>query len=75
MLKRVWRKGNPATPLVGIYSGTAITENIMEVPWKTTEQTYDLAIPLQAVCLEKTIIRKYAGILIFIAALFTIVKI
>ena len=35
MLKRVWRKGNPLALLVGMYIGTATTENSMEVPQKT----------------------------------------
>ena len=31
MLERVWRKGNPPTLLVGMYVGTTIMENSMEV--------------------------------------------
>ena len=32
--RRVWRKGNPPTLLMGMSSGTAIVENSMEVPLK-----------------------------------------
>ena len=32
MLKRVWRKGNPSTLLVGVQIGEAIKENNIEVP-------------------------------------------
>ena len=35
MLERVWRKGNPPTLLVGMYTGAATVENSMEVPQKT----------------------------------------
>ena len=31
-LERVWRKGNPLTLLVGMQTGTATTENSVEVP-------------------------------------------
>ena len=32
MLVRMWRKGNSLTLLVGMQAGTAILENIVEVP-------------------------------------------
>jgi len=32
MLKRVWRKGNPPTLLVGMQIGAATKENSMEFP-------------------------------------------
>lgn len=34
MLVWVWRKENPCTLLVGMYTGTATMANIMEVPQK-----------------------------------------
>ena len=39
-----------------------------------TERPYDPAIPLLGIYLEKTIIQKYTGTPMFIAALFTIAK-
>ena len=35
MLDKVWRKGNPPILLLGMSTGTATTENGMEVPWTT----------------------------------------
>ena len=35
MLKKVWRKGDPLTLLVEVYSGSSLMENSMEVPQKT----------------------------------------
>ena len=35
MLERVQRKGNPATPLVGMYIATTTMENSTVVPQKT----------------------------------------
>ena len=32
MLKGVWRKGNPTTLLMGVYTGAATTENKIRVP-------------------------------------------
>jgi len=37
VLARLQRKENPSAPLVGVYIGTAATENIMEVPKKKIE--------------------------------------
>ena len=34
-LVRLWRKGNPSAPLVGMQTGAAIVENGMECPQKT----------------------------------------
>ena len=64
MLERVWGKGNPPTPLVGMYAGTAIMENSMEVPQKKlkTELLYVPAIPLLGTYPEKTIIQKDTSI-------------
>ena len=38
-MKRVWRKGNPPTLLVGMEVGAATVENSMEVPQKTKNGT------------------------------------
>ena len=35
----MWRKGDPPTLLVGMYSGTTAVENSMEVPQKTKYKT------------------------------------
>ena len=35
VLARLWRKGNPSAPLVGIQTGAATVENSMEFPQKT----------------------------------------
>ena len=32
MLERVWRKENPPTLLVGMYTGAATLKNSMEIP-------------------------------------------
>ena len=39
MLKRVWRKGNPLTLLVGMQTSTATMENSVEIPLKTGNRT------------------------------------
>ena len=39
MLKRVCRKGNPLTLLVGMQTDTTTMENSMEIPLKTTNKT------------------------------------
>ena len=39
MLKRVWRKGDPPTLLMGMQVGAATMENTMEVPQKTKNRT------------------------------------
>ena len=36
---RVWRKGNPVTLLVGMQTGTATTENGVEMPLKSGNRT------------------------------------
>ena len=56
MLERVWRKGNPrGALLVGMYIGTATMENRFLKKLKI-ELSYDPAIPLLGIYLEKTII-------------------
>ena len=39
MLERMWRKGDPSTLLVGMQTGEATVENIMEFPQKTKNGT------------------------------------
>ena len=39
VLARLWRKGNPSTPLVGMQTGEATVENSMEFPQKTKNGT------------------------------------
>ena len=72
MLKRVQRKGNPPTLLVGM--------KLVQPLWKTVwrflkklkiELPYYPAITLLGVYLDKAIIQKYACTPMFIAALFT----
>ena len=71
MLKRVWRKGNLLTLLVGIKIGAATMGNSIEVPQKTTNGvTYDPAIPLP----DKTIIQKDTCTPMCTAALLRIAK-
>ena len=42
MLERMWRKGNPPTPLVGMKVGAATVENSMEVPQKAKKEGYHM---------------------------------
>ena len=46
MLERVWRKGNPLTLLVRMYTGAATMENTMEVSQNKLkiESPYDPAV-------------------------------
>lgn len=53
MLKRVWRKGNACTLLVGIWIGADTMENNMRFLKKLKVDLYDLAIPLLGVYQEK----------------------
>ena len=39
MLERVWRKGNPLIPLVGMQTRTATVENSVEIPLKNGNRT------------------------------------
>ena len=39
MLEKVWRKGNPLTPLVEMQTDTATIENSTEIPLKTGNRT------------------------------------
>ena len=75
MLERVWRKGNPLKLLVGC--------KLVQPLWKTVrsflkklkiELSFDPAVPLLGIYLEKTIIRKDTCTPMFIAALFTVAE-
>ena len=73
MLERVWRKGNPLTLLVGMQTDTTTTENSSRFLKKLgIELSYNPAIPLLGICLEKTIAEKDTCTPVFIAAPFTI---
>ena len=39
VLARLWRKGNPSAPLVGMQTGAVTVENSMEFPQKTKSGT------------------------------------
>jgi len=39
VLARMWRKGNPLIPLVGMQTGAVTLENSMEVPQKGKKRT------------------------------------
>ena len=39
VLARLWRKGNPSTPLVGMQTGAATVENSMEFLQNTQDGT------------------------------------
>ena len=58
MLERVWRKGNPPTLLVGMEIGKTLWKTMWRFLKKgTTELPYDLAILLQSIYPEKTIVQ------------------
>ena len=65
MLERVWRKGNPFTQLVGMQTRAATMEK--ELP-------YNPAIPLLGMHIKEIRIYRDTCTLMFIAALFTIVR-
>ena len=61
MLERVWRKGNPLTPLVGIQTSIATMENNVEIPLKKrklnchkTQQSHCWAYALKKPELKET---------------------
>ena len=75
MLERVWRKGNPLAPLVGMQIDTATMEDGMEIPLKTRNKTtIRPTIPLLGIYPEETKIEKDTCIPLFIATLFTIAR-
>ena len=74
-MERVWRKGNPALLLGGMYIDAATMQNEMEVLKKLKiELPYDWVVPLLGIYPEKTVTQKDTCIPMFIAALFTIAK-
>ena len=79
MLARIWSKGNPCKLLVGMQIGAATMENRMG--WGVFEKlkielSFDPAIPLQGIYpSEKNSNSKKKCSLMFIAALFTVLKI
>ena len=76
MLKRVCRKGNPFTLLVGMQTSTATMENSVEIPEKKLEieLPYDPAIPLLGIHTEETRRERDTCTPMFIAALFIIAR-
>ena len=75
MLKRVRRKWNPLTLLVGMQTSTATMENMWKFLKKLeTELPYDLAIPLLGIHTEETRIERDTCTPVFIAAPFTIAR-
>ena len=57
MLERVWRKGNPLAPLVGMQTSTSTMEKVWRFLKKLEiELPYDPAIPLLGIHTEETII-------------------
>ena len=39
MMARLWRKGNPCAPLVGMYIGVTTVRDSMEIPQKIENRT------------------------------------
>ena len=77
LLERMRRKGNPSALLVGMQTGEATVENIMEFPQKTKNGTaFDPAIPLLGLYPKnpETPIQKNLCTPMFIATLFTVAK-
>ena len=77
MLARMWRSGNPLALLVGMQTCIATLENSVEVPQKIKrELPYDPAIVLLRIYPKDigVLIHRDICILMFIAALSTIVK-
>ena len=76
MLKRVWRKGNPLTLLVGMQTSTATMEKSVEISLKKMEieLPYDPAIPLLGIHTKETRSERDTCTPMFIAALFIIVR-
>ena len=75
MPKRVQRKGNPLTPLVGMKTSTATMENSVRFLKKPEiELPYDPAIPLLGIHTEKARIERDTCNPMFTAGLFTIAR-
>ena len=75
MLKRVWRKGNPLTLLVGMQTSTATMENSVEFLKKLEiEPPYDPAIPFLGIHTKETRSERDTCTPLFITALFIIAR-
>ena len=75
MLKRVRRKENPLTLLVGMQTSTATMENSVEIPSKLEIQLpYNPAIPLLGIHTKETRIERDTCTPVFITALFIIAR-
>ena len=75
MLKRVWRKWNPLTLLVGMQTSTATMENMWRFLKKLeTELPNDPAIPLLGIHTKEARTGRNTCTPMFIAALFTIAR-
>ena len=75
MLKRVWRKGNPPTLLVGMKVDVATMKIIRKFLKKLKiELSSDPAVLLLGIYLDKTVIQKDTCTPIFNATLFTTAK-
>ena len=73
MLKRVWRKGNHLTLLVGMQTSTATMEDSVEIPSKSVLAS-DPAIPLLGIHMEEIRIERDTCTPVFIASLFIIAR-
>ena len=77
-MARMWRNGNPSALLVGMQTGATTVETVWSfLKISKMGLPCDPAIPLLGIYLKKpeAVIQKNIYTLIFIAALFTIVKI
>ena len=73
MLKKVWRKGNPLTLLVGMQTSIPTVENSGDSLKKLeVKLPYDPEIPLLGIHTEETRVERGTCTPMFIAALFTI---
>ena len=72
MLERVWRKGNPLTPLVGMQTGTAAMWRFLKR--LELELPYDPEIPLLGIQTKETRSERDTCTPMFIAALFIIAR-
>ena len=75
MLKRLWRKEDPLTLLVGMHTSTATWRTVWRFLKKLEiELPYDPAIPLLGIHTEETRIERDTCTPMFIAALFIIAR-
>ena len=74
MLKRVWRKGNLLTLLVGMHTGTAIMESSVKIPLETGNRTAIWPSSPAAGHTNVTRLERDTCTLMFITPLFTIAR-